>query len=721
MPELLQMGGGTANVSPTQTTQAGSTTPITPKPPVTPGSPTLNSPTQVSTPTPVVGSGLAANYVATKIQPTLTQGQTDLANQNAKNSATPQTFTLGDGNTYGINSKLINAPKTPPITPPIQTPTAPENTPGTAEHTLLNTPSAGNQYIYDNSGNRLEIPIGQTPPTGYSTTKPVDASTLPSTDSVTQSNGTVIKQFNDGTYGSFDATGKYQGVATADDFNQAKTAAGLLDNINKLINGTYPLTASQQAQVDSLKASFQQLITQQETANANFTGGTTVAENLYGMGTTISGLGEIKGTVDAGIAKIADLNGKMASAVAQMTQSFQDDNMTNLKAAYDIYTNAQKDRQDEIDKLNTATQAKLESDRNFNLQQAQDQFNNTMAEETLTLSQKKDAFDEYIQQADLTEKQKTDALDAWYKQQDIALRKQAQAPTAPGNVPIVQLGSNGQPLASSQAAFLQSLPQDVATMVKGLADYSINPTDYATRLNKGSTGLTRAQAVALAKQYDPTYDDSQWQSRQKLQNSFTSGTYSQNITALNTAVTHITDLVDNFAKLHNAGGLLSITNRPINALSKVLGNSSVGKAQQNITAAVDEMATAFKGSGATDAQIKSWEDSISPNMSPSAAKGVIEGAMKLLGDRLQNLSDTYTAGMGKPPENGFLHDSTAANLLKLQSQGYTVDIPALQDNPTVKLANAYNSDAATKSAVDSIRKIAPNATPEEILNELGIQ
>jgi hypothetical protein len=232
--------------------------------------------------------------------------------------------------------------------------------------------------------------------------------------------------------------------------------------------------------------------------------------------------------------------------------------------------------------------------------------------------------------------------------------------------------------------------------------------------------MSRADAVALARQYDPTYDDSQWQSRQKLQNDFTSGKYSQNITALNTAAAHIADLNKEFDKLDNFSGLGSILNKPTNSILSVFGSGRINSTDANLKAAIDEMATAFKGSGATDEEIKGWKASISRNASKDSSKAFINKAIQLLGDRLNNLDQTYSQGMGKPSANGFLHDSVAAQLLDLQSKGYDVNIPALQENATVKLANAAK-DSGTANVISQIRQIAPNATPDEILSQLGIQ
>lgn len=415
------------------TSQANSATPIgstgatpTPVPTQAPTAPSANStPTtssQPSTPTTVVGTGLAQDHINNTVIPALTTAQAAISKQNAATAAS-QSLSFGDGTTYDSTGKLISGTPTPPAsnsstTTTPSTNTSPETTPGTPEYQVLNTPNAGYHFEYAPDGTRTEVANGTNQP-GFSLTPPANPETTSS--SVTQENGVTIKQFADGTYGSYDAAGNYQGTATSQQYQDAQTSQTLSNNIAELANGTYPLTSTEQAQVTALQNSFAALVTQQETANANLTGGTTIAENLYGMGTSLSGVGQIQQTVTSGLAKIADLNNKMVSAVSSMETAFQQNDLAAMKDAYDVLTGAQTDRQNEIDKLNTAAEQKAKDMEDTNIQiqnqkdaEAKNTFDEAMANATFTEQQKNDAFNQYIQQADLTEKEKQDAVSNYY-------------------------------------------------------------------------------------------------------------------------------------------------------------------------------------------------------------------------------------------------------------------------------------------------------------------
>lgn len=307
-----------------------------------------------ATPTTVVNSQPAQQQV-TQMGTVLTQAQQDIKNQSAIKSGALTSIPGGSSDFTvqpGVNYTTTQPAKTP-------------------EQQIVDTPDTGNQWLYDTQGNRVQMPINGSIPAGFSTVNPTTGPGTPVTDQTTDAVGNVYKQFSDGTYGKYNPLGAYVGTASAADFSNSKAAEGIFTSLQQVINGTYPLTANQQAQLDGIKASFKSLITQQTTANANFTGATTVAENLYGMGNSLSGLGEIKGTVDAGIAKIADLNSKMVSAVAEMESAFQKDDLDMLKTAYDLYSGAAKNRQDEVDKLQAAADAKAKDIRDFNEQKRQ--------------------------------------------------------------------------------------------------------------------------------------------------------------------------------------------------------------------------------------------------------------------------------------------------------------------------------------------------------------
>jgi len=227
--------------------------------------------------------------------------------------------------------------------------------------TVTPPPSApGTKTVYKSDGTTVAIPLASDATSlGYFETKPAEK---PVSGQATLASGSIVKQFNDGTYGIYNPQGEFLRTAQQSEFNNAKNTQDTLDKINQAVNGAYPLTPSQQAQIDAVRQSYERLTKLQETANANFTGGTTIAQNLYGTANTQMGQGEIKGVIDDGIAKITDIQSKMNSDVAAMTQAFQSDNLEMLQSAYQSYSANQKSLQDALDSTHDEVVAKTNAE-----------------------------------------------------------------------------------------------------------------------------------------------------------------------------------------------------------------------------------------------------------------------------------------------------------------------------------------------------------------------
>lgn len=241
------------------------------------------------------------------------------------------------------------------------------------EKPVAETPAQpGTKYAYKADGSSVAIPLSANAADyGYYDVKP---GPKPVTDTAELASGTKVKRFNDGTFGLFNVEDEFIGVGTEQQFNNARNTQDTLSKLNQAVNGNYPLTPAQQAQIDGVKQTYMRLLQKQEVANQNFTGGTTIAQNLYGMGNSLSGLGAIKGTVDEGIAKITDIQSKMNSDVANMTQAFQSDNIEFLKSAYESFANNQKELQSNLDNIQQQANAmeNAESQRRATQEQATD-------------------------------------------------------------------------------------------------------------------------------------------------------------------------------------------------------------------------------------------------------------------------------------------------------------------------------------------------------------
>lgn len=143
--------------------------------------------------------------------------------------------------------------------------------------------------------------------------------------------------------GKIDGTEKALQDAQADYQVQAKQVQ---DTITNITNGTIPLNDGQLAQVDGLKQQFQQLIQQQQLINTGAQGAAAIrgyqkGAAEYDPNFAVKTIGAI---VTAGTNKVLDLNVKMASAVAALTEGFKTNNINSIKEAYSVYQDASAKR-----------------------------------------------------------------------------------------------------------------------------------------------------------------------------------------------------------------------------------------------------------------------------------------------------------------------------------------------------------------------------------------
>lgn len=110
--------------------------------------------------------------------------------------------------------------------------------------------------------------------------------------------------------------------------------------IDQLKNGTFPLSPSEQAQIDYVKKQFEALKQQQITANKNFEG----SMNQLGI---VSGrsryapeiqVGIVQNTVNEGLKKVADIEAQAANTVAQLQSAFEDKNYARINQSYKALT-----------------------------------------------------------------------------------------------------------------------------------------------------------------------------------------------------------------------------------------------------------------------------------------------------------------------------------------------------------------------------------------------
>jgi hypothetical protein len=179
--------------------------------------------------------------------------------------------------------------------------------------------------------------------------------------------------------------------------------------------------------------------------------------------------------------------------------------------------------------------------------------------------------------------------------------------------------------------------------------------------------------LSAVSQYDPSFEAANYNARSKTRNDFTSGKSAQTVNALNTVLGHLGDLSDSAAGLNNFGGMLTPLNTVTNAVSSATGDPRVKEFDANKKAVVDEMTRVYRGTGGSEADIKTWSDALNSAGSPAQLQGVIGKISELLQSKINALGDQYTQGMGTINQHSsFISPKSQQTLMKLsQRAGYS--------------------------------------------------
>ena len=192
-------------------------------------------------------------------------------------------------------------------------------------------------------------------------------------------------------------------------------------------------------------------------------------------------------------------------------------------------------------------------------------------------------------------------------------------------------------------AFLGTLPKPIGDQVKALAEGRMAfPAGFALKSPYWQN------MISMVSQYDPSFDAVNYNARSQTRNDFVKGKSADNITALNTAISHAGTLSDSFDKLGNTS--FPAVNAAKNWIGNQFGNQSI---QQNTsavnteaTALAHELAKVFRQTGMSEGEIKDWQSKISASNSPEQMKATLSSAVHLMNGRLNALGARYDQGMG---------------------------------------------------------------------------
>jgi hypothetical protein len=206
-------------------------------------------------------------------------------------------------------------------------------------------------------------------------------------------------------------------------------------------------------------------------------------------------------------------------------------------------------------------------------------------------------------------------------------------------------------------ATIENVPEKMRGQVKAMIEYRtpMPPGGRSTPFNQ--------ELLYWANKVDPGYDASQFPARNKIRAAFTSGQEARNITSANTALAHLGTMYDSAEKLDNAA--FRRFNTFANWLSVEAGKPTVKPFQLSRIAVSEELARLFKGGVATEGEAKQWEQAINSADSPAQLRESIKTVTELLASRVSALEDTYTRGMGKPPDKPLVSEKARKVLDKI--------------------------------------------------------
>ena len=329
------------------------------------------------------------------------------------NSSQAETALQGAANNVqNYNSQAPTTPPTPTTPPSPTTPTTSSSAPSGASTSQQSQPTS-NQYFsytdptsgtvsyYDAQGNAVSsVPQGVTATPLNSATNESGFPTAPTAPSFAPAS-------------SAGSTSDVSGINSAiiQGLTKIQTAgtAGISALNDYLSGNSNLLTPSQQNLISSTIQQYGYLTDLQTQSNASLVGSAQEAVARNGRYSPVDSASAVQRAVSDGLVKLAGLQASQAQAVSQMQNSFETSNYQMVLDANKQYIDAQTAMNSTLNSIADRIQSETQFVQNYQMQAAQNQFQDAMSSANLSVTEKQDAFQNYISQADLTEKQKIDA------------------------------------------------------------------------------------------------------------------------------------------------------------------------------------------------------------------------------------------------------------------------------------------------------------------------
>lgn len=230
------------------------------------------------------------------------------------------------------------------------------------------------------------------------------------------------------------------------------------------------------------------------------------------------------------------------------------------------------------------------------------------------------------------------------------------APAPAGGAPAPASSATSSSTGSASGLnedYLKSLPPATQATIKSMVEGRMAPPTS----NALSKPYWQMQMQA-ANQYDPSFDQTTWGTRNKTRQAFTAGAPANGITALNTALGHAAVVSDSFDQLGN--GDTPVFNAVRNWVKTNTGDPAPTNAHEAVDALASEGRKVFSASGGGNlTELENWQQNFPINGSPAQQKGALKQFVSLLDSRLSALGDQYNRGMGKAQDPMYLLEPDA--------------------------------------------------------------
>jgi hypothetical protein len=181
---------------------------------------------------------------------------------------------------------------------------------------------------------------------------------------------------------------------------------------------------------------------------------------------------------------------------------------------------------------------------------------------------------------------------------------------------------------------------------------------------------------------NPDYDGTQFPSRNKARQAFTTGSQGQQANSMNTAIGHLDQMSDAMKGLDNSD--VQVVNQAKQWLGTQFGGAAATNFNTLKVAVSGELASVLKKSGATDAEIRNVESTISSKNSPTQLSGYIDTQIPILGSKLSALNYQFHQAMGARPGGG----ADPFQVLSPEAKAVLVKRGFDPDNPHIKSGGA---------------------------------